>query len=140
MKNTEFQFNDLVKYGCGDYQYCAHKIKGIIEHSVHFADDVVYGWFAIDRVNPISINAKILEKNGFCFYDNKKMTNIKVYSYNSDNIFIYYDFLSPICRIITNTGCENETTFDMPKPYFVHELQHILRMFGLNDLADNFKV
>lgn len=80
---------------------------------------------------PIPLTTEILEKNGFRFF--KAAGEIHPYYYlphkfsmkcavNGDKHF-YLDCIGADIRI-----------------YNVHELQHILRLCGLNELADNFIV
>lgn len=91
-------------------------------------DDVACDIVGYDMIRPIPLTAEILEKNGF----EKAMPKIE-----------YYDMLvagkqlvvekSPARWYVRYGGCSNYV-------YKVHELQHALRLCGLTDLADNFKV
>ena len=86
-----------------------------------------------DNCEPIPLTAEILEKNGFVRYST--IVNGYVY-YIGDSIDYYLDYTCLDRSLCIKTECY---LFDGEVKY-VHELQHALRLCGLNDLADNFKV
>ena len=75
---------------------------------------------------PIPLTPEILEKNGW------KETEYW-HEYKDGNTIIQYS-LSNIWGII------NEIEIEHFKCEYVHQLQHLLRLCGLDELADNFKV
>lgn len=80
---------------------------------------------------PIPLTSEILEKNGF-EYDK--------YYHN----WIYDEFTIKYGHLIDKEE-EGDYLFvwvadTLMKLTYVHELQHILRLCGLNDLANNFKL
>lgn len=79
---------------------------------------------------PIPLTENILKANGF---------NDKNELHANDNCFLVYDFANNHLVISYFVSGVNVVYFDMCV-MFVHELQHALRMCGLNELADNFKV
>ena len=82
------------------------------------------GPFFLDELEPIPLTREILEMNGFT--ENYR-----------------YDDLSYIqsCSAVTGTHINGENG-EMEEMYFkyVHEVQNALRLCGLDDLADNFKL
>ena len=80
-----------------------------------------YSW-----LKPIPLTTGILEKNGW------KETEYW-HEYEDGNTIIQYS-LSNIWGII------NEIEIEYFKCEYVHQLQHLLRLCGLDELADNFKV
>ena len=87
---------------------------------------VLHTWTANDysrnlQVKPIPLTAKILEKNGW-WYDG-------VWNHEEVNFYIEKWNGKIQCYDI------NQIKLDS-----VHQLQQTLRLCGLNDLADNFKV
>lgn len=80
------------------------------------------------EVDPIPLTPEILEKNGFVF-DHDVFDGI----YPMINI-IYCDYKLLVDDGKYIDGGENKNIL------YVHELQHALRLCGLTDLADNFKV
>ena len=111
---------------------------------------VLHTWTANDysrdiQVKPITLTPEILEKNGFVQEDDAYMDDIayKCFCeiltghYSANDIIVSYDG-SKEFTITNDLGypCD-EITLYRPK---VHELQHALRLCGLNELADNFKV
>ena len=111
---------------------------------------VLHTWTANDysrdiQVKPIPLTPEILEKNGFVQEDDAYMDTIayKCFCeiltghYSANDVIVSYDG-SKEFTITNDLGypCD-EITLYRPK---VHELQHALRLCGLNELADNFKV
>ena len=111
---------------------------------------VLHTWTANDysrdiQVKPITLTPEILEKNGFVQEDDAYMDDIayKCFCeiltghYSANDVIVSYDG-SKEFTITNDLGypCD-EITLYRPK---VHELQHALRLCGLNELADNFKV
>lgn len=59
---------------------------------------------------------------------------------NAKNLMID-DWYSHLCAVGTDcTEVEYCNEIDFVGTLYVHEFQHALRMSGLNDLADNFKI
>ena len=111
---------------------------------------VLHTWTANDysrdiQVKPITLIPEILEKNGFVQEDDaykndiayKCFCEILTGHYSANDVIVSYDG-SKEFTITNDLGypCD-EITLYRPK---VHELQHALRLCGLNELADNFKV
>lgn len=85
-----------------------------------------------DDFEPIPLTAEILELNGF-----RKIGDGYVTIYNGLNIcYCPNGHQSDDFKWYLSIG------YHMPwiKPIYVHELQHALRLCGLGELADNFKV
>lgn len=88
-----------------------------------------------DFIHPIPLTAEILEKNG---WEKEVLTTICV----------DYTFIIGCCDMmvrITNGNAFLELSIFRGAKismniHSVHELQHALRLCGLNDLADNFRV
>ena len=94
--------------------------------------------------SPIPLTNEILEKNGF--YDR----NTQWY-YKRFGSYVCFDIaISLVYRVIevskvcgAGTDCEEEeygSSIVFGNDICVHTLQHALRLCGLNELADNFKV
>ena len=111
---------------------------------------VLHTWTANDysrdiQVKPIKLTPEILAKNGFVQEDDayrdaiayKCFCEILTGHYSANDVIVSYDG-SEEFTITNDLGypCD-EITLYRPK---VHELQHALRLCGLNELADNFKV
>lgn len=82
--------------------------------------------WSIGCIVPIPLTAEILEKNGFI-------------SYQQDRIVIWRNDYSFAIECDLTTWEYYWANGDV-KINYVHELQHALRLCGLNDLADNFKI
>lgn len=92
----------------------------------------------------IPLTPEILEKNGF--YDrNTQWYYKRFWSNGCFDIAVALDYreieISKVCG--SGTDCEEVeygSTISFGSDINVHELQHALRLCGLDDLADNFKV
>ena len=82
--------------------------------------------WSIGCIEPIPLTPEILEKNEW------KETEYW-HEYEDGNTIIQYS-LSNIWGII------NEIEIEHFKCEYVHQLQHLLRLCGLDELADNFEV
>jgi len=83
-----------------------------------------------ENINPIPLTPEILEKNGFV-------------SICDDYFAYYFNKLEIREREITAEGLyeyELEIGGVWVFIHYIHELQHILRLCKLNELADNLKV
>ena len=82
----------------------------------------------IENIEPIPITIEILTKNGFLpfgedyYYEAKERNStFKLYRQYGSR---WYITVCGVCQYI----------------YYVHELQHALRLCGLNELANDFKI
>lgn len=98
---------------------------------------VAHTWTAEDymrdmlQVKPIPLTKEILEKNGFT------KVNSQRYDYGYPDTDCYVKVNPKKNMIHVNGRNANCNLYDHS---FIHELQHALRLCGLNELADNFKV
>ena len=96
------------------------------------------------KPQPIILTPEILEKNGF--YDSyTKRYYKRFYSNGCFDIaisLVYREIeVSKVCG--AGTDCEEEeygSSIVFGNDICVHTLQHALRLCGLNELADNFKI
>ena len=104
---------------------------------------VLHTWTANDysrdiQVKPIPLTAEILEKDGW------ERDIDKEWEYNNSNILPHYCYQweKRNVKIKMYAGLEGFTISLIigRRFYAVHELQHILRLCGLDELADNFKI
>ena len=104
---------------------------------------VLHTWTANDysrdiQVKPIPLTAEILEKDGW------ERDIDKEWEYNNSHILPYYCYQweKRNVKIEMYAGLEGFTISLIigRRFYAVHELQHVLRLYGLDELADNFKI
>lgn len=89
------------------------------------------------NIEPIPLTEKILKAIGFSYDSAKEYLELRS---NDEHGYFYIDYGFDITRlrIITDKyRCGFDINMDIA---FVHQLQHALRLCGLTDLADNFKV
>lgn len=141
---------------CGDWVYCfdpeepedrqINKVSAVrVEYNEgaikfeQFTDWFEEGWF-----EPIPLTPEILEKNGF--YDrNTQWYYKRFWSNGCFDIAVALNYreieVSKVCG--AGTDCEEVdygSTIAFGSDIYVHELQHALRLCGLNELADGFIV
>lgn len=89
--------------------------------------------FSADVLLPIPITPEILEKNGFELNDEDDW-----FEYENNHRYVVVLF----CRELDTDEIQNGsfTIFNGCDCRYVHQLQHALRLCGLNELADGFKV
>lgn len=81
----------------------------------------------LSGIEPIPLTPEILEANGFEINE-----NVRGYQYPNDEKICC---LEELCGVFIWNGGYNDIIIE-----YVHELQHILRICGLNELADNLKI
>lgn len=94
-------------------------------------------WKADASLSPIPITAEILEKNGFY---REKQTFINDLTWVSDDGQIIFSKLSNWKEWNVHFDNECFESIGNIECDYVHELQHALRLCGLNEFADDFKV
>lgn len=99
---------------------------GINQDNCQGCDDYV----EIESVDPIPLTEEILKANGFEWYSHE-------YVYWQDE-----DGREPPFRIFRNSQgvLRISVAYKLVRLRYVHELQHALRLCGLSDLANNFKI
>ena len=104
---------------------------------------VLHTWTANDysrdiQVKPIPLTPEILEKDGW------ERDIDKEWEYNNSHILPHYCYQweKQNVKIEMYAGLEGFTISLIigRRFYAVHELQHVLRLYGLDELADKFKV
>lgn len=123
MKATDLMVGDWVCLK-DDVQYeSPMKVDGILVHNISLEGEGFLG-DADEIISPIPLTAEIMEKNGFNRYYESNFYSLL----NGFNVAIADE------HYITSAFNVDITV------YYVHELQHALRLCGFNDIADNFKV
>ena len=145
MKLTDLAIGDLILIN-----NTPHKIQAIDSIDAEIlADDELYyvgedRCHSEDKIEGIPITPEILEKNGF--YDrNTQWYYKRFYSNGCFDIaisLVYREIeVSKVCG--AGTDCEEEeygSAIAFGNDICVHTLQHTLRLCGLDELADNFKI
>lgn len=132
MKLTDLTIGDLVLIN-----NTPHKIQAIDSIDAEIlADDELYyvgedRCHSEDKIEGIPITPEILENNGFI------KVNSQRYDYGYPDTDCYVK-VNPKKNMIHVNG--RNANSNLYSHSFVHELQHALRLCGLDELADNFKV
>lgn len=90
--------------------------------------------YPYDKLEPIPLTAEILEKNGFKSYSIIVVGTRKMRWVSEDTrteVTIWMDDTLPM-EIVKNVYYEDEVSYTLPFPGTVHELQHALRLCGIN--------
>lgn len=94
----------------------------------------------IENIEPIPLTPEILEKNGFkASYSSCYQEKYSLFV-NDEEDCVEYKFskqTKDFYRLKVYIQCGEAVNIHA---LHIHELQHALRLCGLNDLADNFKV
>ena len=152
MKAADLQIGDLICLKDDTKYELPLKVDGIIEDDISVEGDGFLG--GVDGlIRPIPITPEILEKNGWHFdltpYEKDLneccgMSIDKHWCYADTNIDI--SLFLPITGLemgrleVHNHHLKRYLEFWICDTLYVHELQNALRLCGLNELADNFKV
>lgn len=127
MKSVDLMICDLVTYTGDDEGPITASIEGINEDS-DFGIEILGTCERIEDIEPIHLTAEILEKN--CW----SSTDENLYTIGIEKVYTFFEYSFSAEMLFINDG-------RIPKPIrYVHELQHALRLCGLDDLADNFKI
>ena len=141
MNTNELMVADLVYKKERDH-YLPVRIIAIYEDNVDWKFRNTEGVISVNGIKPIPITAKILEANGITLLevgDNGPATPEKhlnryekwfIHTTWKDT-FLWYDRMADHWHLQDMSGA---------RFHHVHELQHALRLAGLDDLADNFKL
>ena len=125
MKATELMIGDLVCLIDDTNYELPLKVDGTVTEDISLEGDGFLG--GIDGlIRPIPLTYEILKKNGW------KETE---YCYE------YRDYKNTIqCCLPDMIGRINGVEIENFKCEYVHQYQHLLRLCGLDELADNFKI
>lgn len=147
MKANELMIGDWVSYTEYEYYRKVSSIDPLMERVglgyIDLNTFPSYDYCDIHDVNPIPLTPEILEKNGW--KQSKYETCSGLYEYKGEHLSHLMVKRSNGRWVAIVDGQDNvEETYDASylriNIFYVHELQHALRLCGLNDLADNFKV
>ena len=141
MKATELMIGDWVGRVFDDKRIDYRQVDWIRTGEIGMRYQKVW---AIGCIEPIPLTTEILEKNGF--YDRNTQWYYKRFgSYVCFDIaisLVYKDIeVSKVCG--AGTDCEEVeygSSIVFGNDICVHNLQHVLRLCGLDELADNFKI
>ena len=108
-------------------------VKGVFNHQE------LSNWLTIDDVEPIPLTQSLLEANGFKV-DGYAILNLQdgkwlEYYFHEHRFSMYYEGIDE-----WQNHSQVRDIIHRSQPFYVHELQHSLRLCGLNDLADHFKI
>ena len=132
MTAKELQIGDWVLQDGFEYQVVMLRKCDIRNEYPIALDSIVHGYTYCpeDAIEPVPLTPEILEKNGWVTDGHTWWRNDEGFSISGE----YYRRKSGEPLYISITG---EATCDLN---YVHTLQHALRLCGLHDLADNFKI
>ena len=137
MKAAELMVGDLVCLKDDIKCELPLKIDGVLTNDISLEGEGFLGG-AEGLIRPIPITPEILEKNGW------ERDIDKEWEYNNSHILPHYCYQweKRNVKIEMYAGLEGFTISLIigRRFYAVHELQHALRLCGLNEIADNFKI
>jgi len=122
MKANELMIGDWVSY-----ENIHEQLIAIDDYYSSVIGTSRFEYCDMDRIKPIPITGEILNANGF---------ELNTLHYDDHNV-IYYEKSSGVLLIYSLITGKHKIRICVDN---VHELQHALRLCGLNGLADNFKI
>ena len=128
MKATELMIGDWVGRVFDDKRIDYRQVDWIRTGEIGMRYQKVW---AIGCIEPIPLTPEILEQNGFI------KVNSQRYDYGYPDTDCYVK-VNPKKNMIHVNG--RNANSNLYSHSFVHELQRALRLCGLNELADNFKI
>mgnify|MGYP003292059541 CR=1 FL=1 len=132
MNTKELMIGDLIQSDLGTI----YRIKGVRDFE---GGEVLVNtgkadiWYQCTLINPIPLTPEILEKNGFV----KSTIEEDVYNFPNNN------------KALKERGFALDyhgygrwfiTDHNLMKILYVHQLQHALRLCGLDEIANNFTI
>ena len=135
LKATDLMVGDWVtskKWRDHPFRLTRIKDNGRFYHGVT-AKGVLVAPFLIEELEPIPLTPEILKKNGFELRDGFLYHRI-------DDKPHHYDFKLENGGVFTSEGYTLQCCIYHLTIRYVHELQNALRLCGLDELADNFKL
>lgn len=134
MKATELMISDWVETSQGDRQ-----ITTIGKYIATFGTDPELDADNFSHLQPINLDAYILGRNGFKYFQDEEYPEVEAYRLDVDDvkISIIHSFGDDYFTAWIHRNDDNDVNIPV---HFVHELQHALRLMGLEEMADNFKV
>lgn len=140
MKATDLMIRDWVCLKDDTKCELPLKVDGVLTDDISIDEEGFLG--GVDGlIRPIPLTSEILEKNGFEMFKYDGWVHYYRIFGNGAIPFVLHSMIGgemlsqevDIFSTSTNTNCGINVNY-------VHELQHALRLCGLDELADNFKV
>lgn len=125
MKVSELMDNDLFMYGGHLCKFVIRSMDAIVQR---ISDNSDYPPCAVSNAEPIQLSEEMLKANGW----SKQHMEYEEYMWRCPEGCTYLTQYNTNGRIYLE-----ETDIELN---YVHELQHALRLCGLNEMADNLKV
>lgn len=146
MEAKELMIGDLIQSDLGTI----YKIKGVRDFE---GGEVLVNtgkadiWYQCTLINPIPLTPEISEKNGFEEYRDGKYQLVRYRLITKTNTIIIEPMMIE-SRLGNNwfwlTNISREMEVVKPRlvyPFvYIHQLQRALRLCGLGEIADNFKI
>lgn len=126
MKANELMIGDWVLYD--------DRIVHILDVMENYIYELKDGYKPVNLAEPIPLTPEILEKNGFSDRGKAGWQNP---DYDATYYLDKYTFAKNVYKCTIDDSVDVDLIHNIK---YVHELQHALRICGLNELADNFKI
>lgn len=129
MDAKELMIDDWVSVKYSHKEPTFKRVRGIGTDVVLVLKESGVGAIDVSLVDSIPLTKEMLEKNGFEFFDSSYFNEIVSIAFLPSCIyFICHVYKGEVCDVI-----ERHINY-------VHELQHLLRLCELTDMANNFKI
>ena len=130
MDRHELMVGDWIETLNQNNEVCKVQVNEIQDKQVSFYyQNHYYLGASCENVKAVALTKEMLEKNGFEFFDSSYFNDVVSITFFSTGIyFICHVYKGEVCDVI-----ERHINY-------VHELQHLLRLCELTDMANNFKI
>lgn len=129
MDAKELMIDDWVSVRHSHKEPTFERVRGIGTDVVLVLKESGVDVIDVSLVDSIPLTKEMLEKNGFEFFDSSYFNDIVSITFLSSCIYFNcHVYKGEVCDVI-------ERHID-----YVHELQHLLRVCELADMANNFKI
>lgn len=152
MKTCELIHNGLYKVGDDIVRFralngCLYRPNGsfygqLYENSEDGSLEVQMSYGTWKKLEPLPISEEILKANGFKCINKNSAYTLMVMSDDGYIIEVYICATNCVFDVEHNYILNKERVVDSTHKcgFYLHELQHALRLCGLRELADNFKL
>lgn len=133
MKASELMIGDYIASELGKI----YRVKGVRDWDggeVLVSTGKADMWYEYGLIKPIPITEEVLRANGFSRIGKDGMTVLKIEEERKE-------IRAMFCFIEIRSTSHHETMIKLHSTqFYVHEFQHALRLCGLTELANNFKI
>jgi len=140
METTNLMIGDWIKVEAKRNKL--FKVEKLADKKIQISNNGKYQWIDINVIEPIVLTNEMIEMNKFNPFKFDKLSEDTVVGkwwHKSDDVWVKkYVLVENRLKPTYGIGFRNKSRIN--NIVYVHQFQHSLRIGGLNEIADNFKV